>query len=266
MGAERSAPIIPPFVVGTAPPASGPLSASASSNCPGQVNRFQGGGALRLLRWVKAAWAWCSPVLRVVREACEISSRCFLSCVPGGEGVCRRIGVLKQGCADLHVGRIEEISHVQRQWPPAARESNALPLHLANAVGKAPHTEPTQSSARVRWAGSQGLLYALFLCEPPHYSLRLDTSMKTALRTDIMIFQIETGQPGIIPTDLFLPDEPFQQPLLRHPIEFSDETTAVLHEQPQRVAPLLQDPVGLRIHARQLPTGRFTVTFLNLHS
>jgi len=149
MGAERSAPIIPPFVVGTAPPASGPLSASASSNCPGQVNRFQGGGALRLLRWVKAAWAWGSPVLRVVQEACEISSRCFLSSVPGSKRVCRRIGVLKQGCADLHVGRIEEISHVQRQWPPAARESNALPLHLANAVGKAPHTEPTQSSARV---------------------------------------------------------------------------------------------------------------------
>ena len=162
MGAARSAPIIPPFVAGTVPLVSGPLSASASSNCPGQVNRFQGGGALRLLRWVKATWAWGSPVLRVVREACEISSRCFLSCVPGGKRICRRIGVLKQGCADLHVGRIEEISHIQRQWPPAAGEPDAFPLHLADPVGKAPHTEAAQSSTRVRRAGRQGLLYIFF--------------------------------------------------------------------------------------------------------
>ena len=158
MGAARSAPIIPPFVAGTVPLVSGPLSASASSNCPGQVNRFQAGGALRLLRWVTATWAWGSPVLRVVREACEISSRCFLSCVPGGKRICRRIGVLKQGCADLHVGRIEEISHVQGQWPPAAGEPDAFPLHLADLVGKAPHAEAAQPSARVRRAGRQGLL------------------------------------------------------------------------------------------------------------
>ena len=62
-----------------------------------------------------------------------------------------------------------------------------------------------------------------------------------------MILQIETGQPGIVPTDLFLPHEPFQQPLFRHPIEFSDQLIAVLHEQPQRLGPFAQDPIGFRI-------------------
>ena len=59
------------------------------------------------------------------------------------------------------------------------RRTDAFPLHLADLVGKAPHAEAAQPSARVLWAGRQGLPYVLFRRDPPHFSLRLETSVKT---------------------------------------------------------------------------------------
>ena len=42
-----------------------------------------------------------------------------------------------------------------------------------------------------------------------------------------MIFQIQAGQPGIVPADPLFPHECLQQPLFGDPIEPSDELLAI---------------------------------------
>ncbi len=90
--------------------------------------------------------------------------------------------------------------------------------------------------------------------------------MEASLAVDIMIFQIEAGQPGIVPAELFLPHEGVQQPLFGDPVKFADQTAAIPHQQLQSGIPFLQDPIGFCIEAGKGSPRRVAIRFLHFQA
>src|SRR5438105_3844503 len=59
---------------------------------------------------------------------------------------------------------------------------------------------------------------------------RHDAEEETARRIDVVIFEVETLQPRIVPRQIFRFDERVEQPLLRDPIDAADEFMSILLE------------------------------------
>src|SRR2546423_11936314 len=71
-------------------------------------------------------------------------------------------------------------------------------------------------------------------------------------RIDVVIFEIETLEPGIVPADPLLFHEGFEQPSLRDPIHASDERLGFIAERFQGEVPALEQPIGFFVEAAEM--------------
>ena len=78
-----------------------------------------------------------------------------------------------------------------------------------------------------------------------------------------MVFQIQAGEPGILPRELLLAHEGFQQPLFRDPIQLADKWCAIPPEALQSVMPFTENPIGIGIAPSANPACCVPVLLLN---
>ena len=86
---------------------------------------------------------------------------------------------------------------------------------------------------------------------------RRDAEEEAVRGIDVVIFEIETLQPGIIPAQAFGFDESLEQPFLRDPIDAADERLRILLERFENEAPAFQQPIRFRAVSSQMPLRQF---------
>lgn len=143
-------------------------------------------------------------------------------------------------CASPHLLWIEEISHVQATRSNSPDELDALPLHGLDLIGKPLDAQSPQTAASVCRTALLCFFNPRFGCQSPGSSFRFQSQVEPLFWIHIVIFQVLTGQPRIIPTDPLLTHEGLEQPLFGDPIQLPDELGAVLGQQAQGLGPFSQ--------------------------
>src|SRR5688500_1195655 len=131
-------------------------------------------------------------------------SSLHLSLIPHRDHLCRRLSCLKNAGERSHGVRLEQIAQVERVRHESAAELHPFPLNRFDLIGKASNALPSNASAGIGWACRHRRIDGIMLSEPDGFALRFQTQKESSLGIHIMIFQIEAGQPGIIPPNSLL--------------------------------------------------------------
>ena len=86
------------------------------------------------------------------------------------------------------------------------------------------------------------------------------------LGIDVVIFEIQTLEPRIVPGEPFGLHERFQEPFLGDPIHASDERLWFVAQRLESETPALEKPIGFFIEAAEMFLGQFAKLPLNVES
>src|SRR3954470_13829267 len=79
-----------------------------------------------------------------------------------------------------------------------------------------------------------------------------------------MVLQVQTRQPGIIPSNPLVLHKGFQQPELGHPIKPPNQLPSSPGKQSQRGGPFAKNPISLLVNTGQVLLGCKVVLLLNV--
>src|SRR5262249_31504673 len=95
---------------------------------------------------------------------------------------------------------------------------------------------------------------------------RLEAEKEPALRGDVVILQVETLQPGMIPGEIFGLDESLEEPFLANPIHATEERLGFVWQGVEGVTPAVEQPVRFLITAAEITTGQVLESPLDIES
>ena len=118
---------------------------------------------------------------------------------------------------------------------------------------------------RIRRRRPTGLFNAIIGQHALHLPLLLQIEIQPAIGIDIVILQIQTLQPRIVPTQILRLAKRIQQPLLRHPIHTVCQLHRIGLQSIERALPLIQHPIRLLVQTSQIALRQRQINALNIN-
>ena len=106
---------------------------------------------------------------------------------------------------------------------------------------------------------------AIIRQHPLHLTLLHQIKIQPAIGIDIVILQIQTLQPRIVPTQILRLAKRIQQPLLSHPIHAICQLHRIGLQIIERALPLIEHPIRLLIQPPQMALCQRQITALNIN-